>query len=82
MIKDFFIIKMNKFEDILRNIFRDSHTIPWNCPKKSFQSLFLQTLRYRFAGFRIAITHNEKNYYSIKICMLDKDVSLLGMDPV
>jgi hypothetical protein len=52
-----------RFDSLKRALFdrlRDSHTIPWNCPKPSFATLVWRTAQYRAARAKVFLTENER----------------------
>jgi len=56
----FLFARFRSLKNSLLDRLRDGHTIPWNCPKPSFATLFCRTVRYRAARANIFLTENEK----------------------
>jgi len=60
---------------------RDSHTIPWNCPKVSFATLVWRTARCRATSIGIFLTENERRIASYRDRHMDKRAFILGNGP-
>ena len=60
---------------------RDSHTIPWNCPKPSLTTLLWRTVRYRAASASISLTENEKRLATYKDYHKGERAFVLGNGP-
>jgi hypothetical protein len=65
----------------LLNRLRDSHTIPWNCPKPSPWELIWQTFRYRLAALGVYLSPNERRLANLKDCHRYQRAFILGNGP-
>jgi hypothetical protein len=66
---------------VLLNLLRDSHTIPWNCPKPSFATLVWRTVRYRATSRNVFLAENEKRIAAYKDYHKGERAFILGNGP-
>jgi hypothetical protein len=60
---------------------RDSHTIPWNCPKPSIATLAWRTVRYRATSRNVFLAENEKRIAAYKDYHKGGRAFILGNGP-
>jgi len=63
------------------NIFRDSHTVPWNCPKSKPWQKVWRTLRYRLACLGIYLSANEWRLAQFKDWHKNQRAFIIGNGP-
>lgn len=73
--------KIKNMVYILRNIIKDSHTIPHNCPKPSIATQIWQTIKARAAGKNIYLTENERQMANYINCHKGERVFIIGNGP-
>lgn len=75
------VVRFDSLKRALLDRLRDSHTIPWNCPKPSFVTLVWRTVRYRSARANIFLTENEKRIATYKDYHKGGRAFILGNGP-